>query len=498
MAQEAARSIVVLRVADRFEAHSPEGAFLGRVEAASANAMGPTLTVIGSPFLDVSSLTRTDSASVGTGAWRAFMSAVTHDSVSRYLVYGKDIAPMSVPSSLTAHFWVPPWVAPRKVRVAASFFRDGVPVVNSNLDTVFASGGYQVYTFQFPTVAGQVNQIVFWDSYFHGDRGSMVKFLDQVVAGGVTLEDGEVSGGDMTPPGIPTGVTLTATSATSADARGTSPSDPDVGSVVFELDTSPGFTNPVRVTGFATSGAQVVNTFLNLAPSTLYYLRMAARDVSGNQGTFSTVDTTLTYASSGGGTFPNAPTGFSVTGVSASSVAMVFAHGAGATQTEVQLAEGLTFGTSYLVKMVPAFPGSPELVVFSGLRENRIYAGRARSVNQDGLSPYAPQDTGRTFVVVTGVEKWSEAPHAFALHGNFPNPFNPTTMIRYDVGEEAVVTITVYDVLGRTMDELLLRELRGPGRYDVTWNASAHPSGIYFCRMEAGTFVATTKMLLVR
>ncbi|GEM_PF-5561489 len=495
MAQHIVSAIRTVRVAERIEAYSAEGVFMGAFKASLLNTVYPVPTIIGDQFLDSKDLRRTDSASVGTGAWRVEMNT-SADSISRYLVIIKTVPAMTVPASINTDFRVPTWVTNR-VRVAESFFRDDVPVVNSGLDTIFASASYQTSTLQFPSVTGQVNQWVLWVSYMYGEEGHLVLFFDQVVApGGVVLENGE-AGADVTAPGAPSGMTLTATSATSADARATAPADADVGGVVFELDTSPAFTNPTRVIAFATPGVEVVNTFINLAPSTLYYCRAAARDVSANQGTFSAVDTAMTFTSTGSG-LPGAPTSFVLTGASSSSVVAVFEHGVGAMYTEVQLTEGLSFGSSYSVQLVAATPGAPGFAIFTGLPANRTFAGRARSVNQDGLSAYAPQDTGRTFTVTTGVEKWSEAPHAFALHGNFPNPFNPTTMIRYDVGEEAVVSITVYDVLGRTMDELLLRELRGPGRYDVTWNASAHPSGIYFCRMEAGRFTATTKMLLVR
>jgi FlgD Ig-like domain len=97
----------------------------------------------------------------------------------------------------------------------------------------------------------------------------------------------------------------------------------------------------------------------------------------------------------------------------------------------------------------------------------------------------------------------SGAPRTFALHGNVPNPFNPTTVIRYDVPEGGgVVSLTVYDVAGRLV-RTLAEGVPGAGEKSVTWNGlddAGRPvaSGVYFYRMQAGSFVQTRKMVLLK
>ena len=77
-----------------------------------------------------------------------------------------------------------------------------------------------------------------------------------------------------------------------------------------------------------------------------------------------------------------------------------------------------------------------------------------------------------------------DVPSVFELFQNYPNPFNPTTNIRYMIPVRSFVTLTIYDLLGREVDQLVNRNLSS-GNYTVQWNASAIPSGIYFYTLQA-------------
>jgi hypothetical protein len=83
------------------------------------------------------------------------------------------------------------------------------------------------------------------------------------------------------------------------------------------------------------------------------------------------------------------------------------------------------------------------------------------------------------------------------LMQNFPNPFNPSTTIRYAMPERARVTLTVFNALGEQVAVLQDGE-QGPGYHEVQFNAGASPSGVYFCRMQSAGFVQTTKLLLTK
>jgi len=88
-------------------------------------------------------------------------------------------------------------------------------------------------------------------------------------------------------------------------------------------------------------------------------------------------------------------------------------------------------------------------------------------------------------------------PKNFELYQNYPNPFNPSTIIRYDIPKASHVIITLYDVLGQKVADLV-NQMRNPGQFSVTFNGSRFASGIYFCRIEAGAFVQVKKMVLLK
>jgi hypothetical protein len=85
----------------------------------------------------------------------------------------------------------------------------------------------------------------------------------------------------------------------------------------------------------------------------------------------------------------------------------------------------------------------------------------------------------------------------FELSQNYPNPFNPTTTIKYQIPNAGFVTLNVYDVLGNEI-ATLVEEEKPAGSYEVEFNATALPSGIYFYQLRAGSFVQTKKMILIK
>jgi hypothetical protein len=90
----------------------------------------------------------------------------------------------------------------------------------------------------------------------------------------------------------------------------------------------------------------------------------------------------------------------------------------------------------------------------------------------------------------------------FDLAQNFPNPFNPSTTIRYEIASPVHVRLMIYDVAGRLVRTLVDDE-RKPERYKVVWNGKNNrgqdvATGVYFYRLEAGSYVKTRKMLLLK
>lgn len=83
----------------------------------------------------------------------------------------------------------------------------------------------------------------------------------------------------------------------------------------------------------------------------------------------------------------------------------------------------------------------------------------------------------------------------YQLQQNFPNPFNPTTIIRYSIPNVELVQIKVYDVLGKEI-KTLVNEFKKVGSYEVEFDGSNLSSGVYFYRIKAGDYSETRKLLL--
>ncbi|MGC8654561.1 MAG: GH39 family glycosyl hydrolase [Candidatus Kryptoniota bacterium] len=98
----------------------------------------------------------------------------------------------------------------------------------------------------------------------------------------------------------------------------------------------------------------------------------------------------------------------------------------------------------------------------------------------------------------TGINGGGQAlPEHFNLRQNYPNPFNPSTIISYRIPVVSYVSIRVYDMLGREV-KTLVSERQNPGNYLVRFDAQTLPSGVYFCRMNAGAFRKVIKIVLIK
>lgn len=88
-------------------------------------------------------------------------------------------------------------------------------------------------------------------------------------------------------------------------------------------------------------------------------------------------------------------------------------------------------------------------------------------------------------------------PVAYKLYNGYPNPFNPKTTIKYDIPKSSFVKMVIYDVQGKEV-ETLINKRQNPGSFEVQWDASNYASGIYICKIEAGSFTDTKKLVLIK
>jgi photosystem II stability/assembly factor-like uncharacterized protein len=131
------------------------------------------------------------------------------------------------------------------------------------------------------------------------------------------------------------------------------------------------------------------------------------------------------------------------------------------------------------------FPGSNQLIHSLSSRGGDLFAADSSGVYR---CTRATTSVGIADALV---------PESARLEQNYPNPFNTTTVIRCQVPVASMVRLVVYDVLGREV-AVLMNEKREPGRYEVHWDATGLSSGVYICRMNAGSYMESRKMLMLR
>ncbi len=88
-------------------------------------------------------------------------------------------------------------------------------------------------------------------------------------------------------------------------------------------------------------------------------------------------------------------------------------------------------------------------------------------------------------------------PLKYELSQNYPNPFNPVTRISYSIAENSKVKLSVFDILGKEV-KILVNEKQSAGNYEVIFNASDLPSGVYFYQLRTNNFAQTKKLFLLK
>lgn len=106
-------------------------------------------------------------------------------------------------------------------------------------------------------------------------------------------------------------------------------------------------------------------------------------------------------------------------------------------------------------------------------------------------------DSASVNISVTGIGENSLNPTVLKLYDNYPNPFNPSTSIRYSIPEGSFTSIKIYNSLGREVANLV-NETKTAGTYEVEFNALNLSSGIYYYTLQAGSFSETKKMILMK
>jgi len=129
------------------------------------------------------------------------------------------------------------------------------------------------------------------------------------------------------------------------------------------------------------------------------------------------------------------------------------------------------------------------------VQENETYDYRLADVDHDGNVEYHSTQ-------LMGVSTSSTLPEQYVLHQNYPNPFNPITTLRYELPEASYVNVTIYDILGNMVNNLVDAN-QSSGYKTIQWNATNNQgqpvsAGVYLYKIQAGNFVDTNKMILLK
>jgi len=133
----------------------------------------------------------------------------------------------------------------------------------------------------------------------------------------------------------------------------------------------------------------------------------------------------------------------------------------------------------------------------SSTTDNYLHLLHAKGVGTNQISEIQLVGDGTGLATSVGHTVKPLQPAEFQLCSNFPNPFNPSTMIVFSVPRSEYVTVKVYDITGRTIETLVEGEVP-PGEHRLQWSAEGLASGVYLCRMEADNFSQTIRMMYVK
>ena len=146
-----------------------------------------------------------------------------------------------------------------------------------------------------------------------------------------------------------------------------------------------------------------------------------------------------------------------------------------------------------IYKFDSAFSQPPEMI-FPGI--SIVYPTYDNN-NHSLLITYYNTNTWGRVTLPVGINEPIEHPKEFQLNQNYPNPFNPSTNIKYQITSNKLVTLKVFDVMGREM-ETLVNGKQPAGTYEVTFNGSKFSSGVYYYRLESNGFNRTKQMVLIK
>jgi len=198
-----------------------------------------------------------------------------------------------------------------------------------------------------------------------------------------------------------------------------------------------------------------------------------------------------------------APTALTASGISSTRINLTWLD-ANTNESGFKIERSTNAGANWILKDSV----SANVLAYSDslLSPNTIYHYRVYAYNSAGVSGYS-NIAFDTTLAVTGIVLTNEIPAVFKLYDNYPNPFNPSTTIVFQIplsrgvsasgGRGVLTSLIIYDLLGREVKTLVNQNMQ-PGKYSVIFNGGNLASGVYFYKLVSGKFTETKKMALIK
>ncbi|MCX6120305.1 MAG: FG-GAP-like repeat-containing protein [Ignavibacteriales bacterium] len=239
--------------------------------------------------------------------------------------------------------------------------------------------------------------------------------------------------------------------------------------------------------------ADTTKIFTGLTNGTRYYLRVTAVDSAGNESGYSNE----VNATTADRIAPAPPQALVVTDSSSQTIAIKWQKNTESDFLRYRIYRSTS--PSSTIKVDSTTGGTADTSkTFTGLVNGTRYYLRITAIDSAGNeSGYSNEVNGAPDASLSVELAALNVPTVFSLEQNYPNPFNPTTVIGYQLPKSSYVNLKIYNLLGCEI-ATLVNEQKSAGTYIYQWNAANRPSGLYFYRLQAGSFSETKKLILLK
>jgi hypothetical protein len=257
----------------------------------------------------------------------------------------------------------------------------------------------------------------------------------------------------------------------------------DADKYFIQVSMDPTFTTTAKSDSTTTD---TVKTITDLLDGKRYFWRVQVKNIAGSSGPWSNVWNFSTFIP-----LPAKPQLVAATPYPNQPGWITFKWNKvkDADQYFIQLSHNQGFTTLAMLDSTT----SDTVRTLSGFYEGEIYFWRVQAKNITGFGPWSDVSN----LTVTSVIKEEGVPTEYSVSQNYPNPFNPSTKLKFALPQRSLTKLTIYNLLGKAVQTLIHKELEA-GYHEIAFDANNFPSGVYYYRIQAGEYVQTKKMVLIK